>query len=180
MNRTAFLLLAIALPLGLAGIAGVVVVARHQPPEPAPDSPPALAARPAVASRPSPAAVSAPAWGGPSPTKEGNEWNHRELFDYLKSRGLDCYYRGKGGLSVIACPGATEDDRVNIAHVIDDPSMNWWAFDNGYVTVTKYPTAEKAKDAGGTSEHSFWWGRFVFHGKDESLAGFKAALGVQR
>jgi hypothetical protein len=170
MNRTRFLLLALVLPVGLALILGVVAVARHLP-QPPPDSP-----RPSAGTTPP---VSAPAWDGPSPAKEGEEWNHRELFDYLKTRGVDCYYRGKGGLSVWACENATEDDRINIAHIVDDPSMGWWAFDNGYVSVTKAMSAAAAKDAGGTSQHSFWWGRFIFRGKDEPLARFKAALGAQ-
>lgn len=174
MTRTDFLLLAIVLPLGLASVAGVVAVARHNAPPDTALEPSRAATVPA--SRPYPPAVSAPAWGGPSPAKEGHDWNHRELFEYLKSRGVDCYYRSKGGLTVVCGENATPEEREFIDAVAQDSSL---LNTKDLVFVQKHSTAESAKDHAGTLRHAFSWGRFLFKGPDDQLDRFRAALGVQ-
>lgn len=103
----------------------------------------------------------------PKPDKEGKDWTHKELMEYLNSKGFD-YTMGKGGrtteeLSVVDfLVPVKKTGRPGIA-----------------LEVHRYATADKAKEKAGTDPDGFAWGRFYFNTLGDAEYGrkVKAALG---
>jgi hypothetical protein len=103
----------------------------------------------------------------PSPSRQGDTWNHAELLDHLNANGLS--------LSMVASKdgGAFFVDRTVYpagypADLLDEGLIE----DKGIVFVYKHLTAQGAHDASGTRpERSFAWGRFRFYTRDGGLLG---------
>jgi len=87
---------------------------------------------------------------GPSASREGETWTHRELFEHLKAKGvvveLEPVYEG-GPLGV--------------------PAANLKMTDGKTVLVLKEPSTAAAKDGAALDQKRTWnWGRFFFKSKD--------------
>jgi hypothetical protein len=84
----------------------------------------------------------------PRPEKEGLTWNHKELLDYLKAKGV----------------AFTQSDRG--PNIIGDAEKR-------IIVITLFPTSQLAHDnAGLLGDQAFSWGRFLFvasHGDDPSF-----------
>ncbi len=120
---------------------------------------------------------------GPSPTSEGETWNHDELAAYLESKGVDCskLSTSRGRMAGPACffvqrksdLGAVEDEDRRMTITTDARA--------GVVYVQKLESKQHAKDAAGAERTpAFAWGRFIFISKDRSyLDSMASALGAK-
>ncbi|HYE77923.1 MAG TPA: hypothetical protein VEI97_08055 [bacterium] len=87
----------------------------------------------------------------PRPDKEGLEWNHKELLDYLNSKGVGV----EQGYGESIKGGAWSDFRSG----------------GVMIQVFRYETADKAKEKAGLSSGDYHWGRFYFNDPGNA-AGF--------
>jgi hypothetical protein len=110
---------------------------------------------------------------GPRQDKEGVEWNHKELVEYLKSQGAKVKWRQTPygflfGPAIYMYP----DHPANNA--LTEEQLR----DSGAVYCQKRKTAQEAKDAAGaTKAPSFSWGCFYFEAKTpEHIDAIKSLL----
>lgn len=108
---------------------------------------------------------------GPSPSREGRDWTHRELFDYLRQRGIVAEMAPDGGGTAIFI---TKD--ANMTNVKFLLSERYYA--RGAAEVFKCETATEARDQAGLDNQGrrLAWGRFYFQGDKELIAAIAHAL----
>src|SRR5262249_42856978 len=92
-----------------------------------------------------------PAAAKPRPDKEGKDWTHKELVEYLTGKGCD-YTMDKGGSTT------EEVSVVNFLVPVKKTGRPGIALE-----VHRYATADKAKEKAGTDPTGFSWGRFYFN-----------------
>lgn len=94
---------------------------------------------------------------GPSASREGESWTHKELAEHLKSKGLQFEERPTHHGGFYGTP--MEFD-----------------FGDGTVLVVLMDTAQKARDNAGANPGAHAWGRFYFSGSKKRVEEIRGVL----
>lgn len=95
---------------------------------------------------------------GPSPSIEGVKWTHRDMVEFLDSKGVKLTLTSSEGQTLyVAAKGDVRMAQARYGLVREE---------NFFIPVTKFDTVEAARKAAGNLDatRAWQWGAFVFYG----------------
>lgn len=121
-----------------------------------------------------------PGLAGPSPARQGEEWNHRELLDHLNGRDGDWELTAVSRSDTPAVLIYPPDQAEHVQNHLLWNQVPRLIATAHVLYVVKYPTAAAARDAAGTyTIPALSWGRFLVAGDADMMARVRTALAVR-